>query len=186
MLEGLRSPTPSLALGVLLHDIGKPGTFRIAGRIRFDGHVELGEKIARDILNRLRFSNADIEQVIALIGNHMRFSHVHQMRESTLKRMLRLDRFEEHLELHRQDCLSSHGGLENYEFAKSKYEESPPEILRPPRLLTGHDLIQAGYKPGPDFSRMLEAAEDAQLESRVHTKEEALDLIKSTFGCPSR
>ena len=185
MLEGLRSPTPTLALGVLLHDIGKPGTFRVAERIRFDGHVELGEKIARDILNRLRFSNDDIDQVLALIGNHMRFSHVHQMKESTLKRMLRLDRFEEHLELHRQDCLSSHGGLDNYEFAKSKYEESPPEVLRPPRLLTGHDLIQAGYRPGPDFSRMLEAAEDAQLESRIHTKEEAIELISSTFGPPA-
>ena len=97
----------------------------------------------------------------------------------------RLDRFEEHLELHRQDCLSSHGGLDNYEFVKSKFEESPPEQLRPPRLLTGDDLIQSGYKPGPEFSRMLEAVEDAQLESRIHSKEEALDLIKSTFGCPS-
>jgi len=184
MLEGLQSPTPTLALGVLLHDIGKPGTFRVADRIRFDGHVELGEKIAREILNRLRFSNADIEQVIALIGNHMRFSHVHQMRESTLKRMLRLDRFEEHLELHRQDCLSSHGGLANYEFAKSKFLESPPEQLRPPRLVTGDDLIQSGYKPGPHFAAMLEAVEDAQLESRIHSKEEALDLIKSTFGSP--
>ena len=85
-----RSPSATLALGVLLHDVGKPGTFRIADRIRFDGHVELGERIARDILNRLRFSNAEIDQVIALIANHMRFSHVHQMRESTLKRMLRL------------------------------------------------------------------------------------------------
>ncbi|HEY6390055.1 MAG TPA: CCA tRNA nucleotidyltransferase [Bryobacteraceae bacterium] len=184
MLEGLQSPTPTLALGVLLHDIGKPGTFRIADRIRFDGHVELGESIARGILNRLRFSNADIDQVIALIGNHMRFSHVQQMRESTLKRMLRLDRFEEHLELHRQDCISSHGGLDNYEFVKSRFDESPPEQLRPPCLLTGDDLIQSGYKPGPDFSRMLEAAEDAQLESRIQSKEEALDLIRSTFGPP--
>ena len=126
MLEGLRSPTPALALGVLLHDVGKPGTFRVADRIRFDGHVELGERIARDILTRLRFSNAEIEQVIALIANHMRFTHVHEMRESTLKRMLRMDRFEEHLELHRLDCSSSHGHLENYEFAKSKFEQSPP------------------------------------------------------------
>ena len=92
MLEGLRHPSPALALGVLLHDVGKPGTFRVADRIRFDGHVELGEKIARDILNRLRFSNAEIDQVIALIANHMRFMHVPEMRESTLKRMLRMDR----------------------------------------------------------------------------------------------
>jgi tRNA nucleotidyltransferase/poly(A) polymerase len=186
MLEGLQLPPPALALGVLLHDVGKPGTFRVADRIRFDGHVELGERIAREILNRLRFSNAEIDQVIALIANHMRFSHVHQMRESTLKRMLRLNRFEEHLELHRLDCASSHGHLENYEFAKTKFEQSAPEELRPPRLVTGDDLIAAGYAPGPDFSRMLEVAEDAQLEASIRSKEEGLELVRSTFGPPTR
>jgi tRNA nucleotidyltransferase/poly(A) polymerase len=185
MLDGLQSPSPALALGVLLHDVGKPGTFRVAGRIRFDGHVELGERIAREILNRLRFSNAEIDQTIALIANHMRFSHVHQMRESTLKRMLRLPAFEEHLELHRLDCSSSHGHLDNYQFAKAKFEQSPPEDLRPPRLVTGNDLIATGYAPGPDFARMLEVAEDAQLEARIHSKEEGLELVRSTFGPPT-
>jgi tRNA nucleotidyltransferase/poly(A) polymerase len=185
MLEGLQSPSPALALGVLLHDVGKPGTFRVAGRIRFDGHVELGERIAREILNRLRFSNAEIDQAIALIANHMRFSHVHQMRESTLKRMLRLPAFAEHLELHRLDCSSSHGHLDNYEFAKTRFEQSAPEELRPARLVTGDDLIAAGYAPGPDFSRMLEVAEDAQLEARIQSKEEGLELVRSTFGPPA-
>jgi tRNA nucleotidyltransferase/poly(A) polymerase len=186
MLDGLRSPTPALALGVLLHDVGKPGTFRVADRIRFDGHVELGEQIAREILNRLRFSNAEIDQIIALIANHMRFSHVHQMRESTLKRMLRLNRFEEHLELHRLDCSSSHGHLDNYEFAKTKFEEAAPEALRPARLVTGDDLIAAGYAPGPEFSRMLEVAEDAQLEARIQSKEDGLELLRSAFGPPQK
>jgi len=181
MLDGLREPTTTLAWGVLLHDVGKPGTFRMADRIRFDGHVELGEKIGREILNRLRFSNAEIDQVIALIANHMRFSHVHQMRESTFKRMMRLNHFEEHLELHRLDCWSSHRNLENYHFAKTKYEQAPAEVLRPVRLVTGEDLIAAGYRPGPEFSRMLEAAEDAQLESRIHSKEEGLELIRLLF-----
>jgi poly(A) polymerase len=185
MLEGLESPSPALALGVLLHDAGKPGTFRVADRIRFDGHVELGERIARDILNRLKFSNAEIDQVIALIANHMRFSHVHQMRESTLKRMLRLPAFEEHLELHRLDCSSSHGHLDNYNFAKTRFEQTAPEELRPPRLVTGDDLIAAGYAPGPDFSRMLEVAEDAQLEARIRSKEEGMELVRSTFGPPA-
>jgi tRNA nucleotidyltransferase/poly(A) polymerase len=185
MLEGLQSPSPALALGVLLHDVGKPGTFRVAGRIRFDGHVELGEWIAREILNRLRFSNTEIDQAIALIANHMRFSHVHQMRQSTLKRMLRLPAFAEHLELHRLDCSSSHGHLDNYEFAKTKFEQSAPEELRPARLVTGDDLIAAGYAPGPDFSRMLEVAEDAQLEALIHSKEEGLELVRSTFGPPA-
>ena len=185
MLEGLQSPSPALALGVLLHDVGKPGTFRVADRIRFDGHVELGERIAREILNRLRFSNAEIDQAIALIANHMRFSHVHQMRESTLKRMLRLPAFSEHLELHRLDCSSSHGHLDNYEFAKTRFEQSAPEELRPARLVTGDDLIAAGYAPGPDFSRMLEVAEDAQLEARIQSKDEGLELVRSTFGPPA-
>ena len=184
MLEGLHEPTPTLAWGVLLHDVGKPGTFRIADRIRFDGHVELGERLARGILARLRFSNADIEQIVALIANHMRFTHVHQMRESTLKRMLRLDRFPEHLELHRLDCVSSHGHLDNYQFVKSKFEQAPAQVLRPPRLVTGDDLVAAGYRPGPDFSRMLEAAEDAQLESGIASKEQGLDLIRALFGPP--
>jgi poly(A) polymerase len=185
MLDQLKSPSPTLALGVLLHDVGKPGTFRVAERIRFDGHVELGEKIARDILGRLRISNADIEQVIALIANHMRFQHVTQMRESTRKRFLRLPHFDEHLELHRLDCASSHGNLDNYDFMKAKFEESPPQQLRPERLLTGNDLIAAGYKPSPKFAEMLETVEDAQLESRVGTKEEALDLVRTTFGKPN-
>jgi poly(A) polymerase len=186
MLEGLPRPTATLAFGVLLHDVGKPSTFRIAERIRFDGHVEVGEKMARDILTRLRFSNSDIEQVLALVANHMRFKHVHEMRESKLKRMLRMDRFGEHLELHRLDCLASHGNLENYEFAKSKLEQLPPEQLRPSRLLTGRDLIEAGYAPSPDFARMLEMAEDAQLESRIQSKQDALELVKSAFGSPNR
>lgn len=185
MLDQLKSPSPTLALGVLLHDVGKPGTFRVAERIRFDGHVELGEKIARDILGRLRISNADIEQVIALIANHMRFQHVTQMRESTRKRFLRLPHFDEHLELHRLDCSSSHGNLDNYDFMKAKFEESPPQQLRPERLLSGNDLIAAGYKPGPKFAEMLETVEDAQLESRIGTKEEALDLVRTTFGKPN-
>ena len=179
MLDKLpEHPPATLALGVLLHDVGKPPTFRIADRIRFDGHVEAGEKMAGDILKRLKFPNDDIEQIIALVANHMRFSAVQDMRESTVKRFLRLPQFEEHLELHKLDCLCSMGNLQNYEFMKERFEHSPPEQLRPARLLTGRDLIEAGYKPGPEFSRMLEMAEDAQLEGRINSKEEALDLIR--------
>ncbi len=178
MLAQMRSPTPALAWGILLHDIGKPSTFRMADRIRFDGHVEAGEQIARSILGRLRVSNEDTDQIIALIANHMRFKDAPHMRESTLKRFIRLQHFDQHLELHRLDCWSSHGHLDNYELMKSRYEAAPPEELRPARLLTGHDLIAAGYRPGPEFSNMLEAVEDAQLEGRIQSKAEALELIK--------
>ena len=176
MLEGLHEPSLELALGILLHDIGKPATFRIADRIRFDGHVEKGVEIAHAMLNRLRYPHAVIEQVEALIANHMRFKDVPNMRESKIKRFLRMPKFEEHLALHRLDCLSSHGSLANYDFARNKQQEVPPEQLRPVPLVTGHDLIAAGCKPGPAFGAALHEAEDAQLEGRVTTKEEALKI----------
>jgi tRNA nucleotidyltransferase/poly(A) polymerase len=181
MLEGMRSPSITLALGVLLHDVGKPPTFRVAERIRFDGHVEVGARMAVEILSRLRYSSEEIGRVEALVANHLRFKDAPRMKESTLKRFLRQPHFDEHLELHRLDCLSSHRRLENYEFCREKLRSLAPEELKPAPLVTGKDLIAAGYTPGPSFSRMLAAAEDAQLESRVATKEEALDLIRREF-----
>lgn len=178
MLDGLREPSLELALGVLLHDVGKPATFRIAERIRFDGHVEAGLEIAHRLLTRLRFSNDTIEAAEALIANHMRFGAVQQMRESTLKRFLRLPGFEEHLELHRLDCASSHGHLDNYEFMRRKSTELPPEELKPAPLINGRDLIEAGYRPGPMFGVVLDEIEDAQLEGRIDTREAALALAR--------
>ena len=183
MLDGLRNPPLDLALGVLLHDIGKPATFRIADRIRFDGHVEKGVEIAHALLNRLRYPGAVIEQAEALIANHMKFKDVPNMRESRLKRFLRMPKFDEHLELHRLDCLSSHGSLENYHFAVRKLDEAPPEQLRPKPLITGRDLIAAGFTPGPQFGVALHEVEDAQLEGRACTKEEAIIIaITSITG----
>jgi putative nucleotidyltransferase with HDIG domain len=182
MLGGLQSPNPELAWGVLLHDVGKPGTFRRApDRIRFDGHVELGIQIAKDIMQRLRFSNAECEQVLSLIGNHMRFADVPKMKESTLKRFLRLPRFAEHLELHRLDCENSNRNLETYRAVSEKLHELPPEQLKPPRLLTGNDLIAKGYRPGPRFSEILRAVEDAQLEGVLHDRDGALRWVEQKF-----
>jgi putative nucleotidyltransferase with HDIG domain len=178
MLDGLQEPSITLALGVLLHDIGKPATFRIAERIRFDGHVEKGIEIADALLTRLRFPHQVIEGVEALIANHMKFMEVPRMRESTLKRFMRQQDFEEHMELHRLDCLSSHGGLENYEFVRKKQLEVPPEQLKPTPLLTGRELIAAGYRPGPMFGFVLSEIEDAQLEGRISTTAEALDMAR--------
>jgi putative nucleotidyltransferase with HDIG domain len=179
MLDGLRDPTLTLALGVLLHDVGKPDTFRIAERIRFDGHVEKGIEIAHALLTRLRFPNHVIEGAEALIANHMKFMEVPRMRESTLKRFMRQPDFEEHMQLHRLDCLSSHGGLDNYDFVRRRQQEVPPEQLKPPPLLTGRELIAAGYRPGPMFGIVLSEIEDAQLEGRITTAEEALELAKA-------
>jgi poly(A) polymerase len=142
----------------------------------------VGVKIAHEILRRLRFSNEDCDQILSLVENHMRFGDVEKMKESTLKRFFRLPRFDEHLELHRMDCLSSHGDLSLWEFAKRRREELPEEEVRPVLLVTGRDLIEAGYAPGPRFKEMLAAAEDAQLEGRIRTREEGLALIATSFG----
>ena len=178
LLEKLRHPTVTLAAGALLHDVGKPPTFRVADRIRFDGHVEEGVRLAHGILTRLRFSGEQTEQIEALIANHMRFMHTGQMRESTMKRFLRMDNFIEHLELHRLDCLSSTGKLDTYKRVLARLEELGEEELRPKPLLTGRDLIEQGYEPGPAFGKMLAAVEDAQLEGRVRSREEALELVR--------
>ena len=185
MLEQLENPSVTLALGVLLHDVGKPATIRFAERIRFDGHVEEGARLTVQALERLRYSRAEIEQVTALVQHHMRFGHVTQMRESKLKKFLRLPDFGEHLEIHRLDCLSSHRNLANYDFVRGKQAELPTEELRPPRLATGEDLIAAGYKPGPAFKKILTELEEAQLEGTVTTKDEAMAWVRERFEAPA-
>jgi poly(A) polymerase len=183
LLDKLPQPCPpTLAWGALLHDVGKPPTFRIApDRIRFDGHVEVGVKMAEEICRRLRFSNDDTEQILALVNHHMRFGQITLMKESTLKKFLRMPRFEEHLDLHRMDCQASHGDLTSYGFAKEKLASIPPEKMRPAPLVTGNDLIAAGYAPGPRFKEILSAVEDGQLEGRLQSKEEAMELVARAF-----
>ncbi len=174
----------TLAWGMLLHDVGKPATFtppdptRPGDRIRFNGHVEVGVAVARTILNRFRFSHEDADQILSLVQHHMQFGDVMKMKQSTLKRFLRLPKFDEHLALHYADCMSAHGDLSKYEFAKQKMAEMGEEEIRPKLLLTGADLIAAGYTPGPKFKEMLRLAEDAQLEGTVMTTEEALELVR--------
>jgi poly(A) polymerase len=172
----------TLAWGALLHDVGKPPTFRVApDRIRFDGHVEVGVKMAAEICRRLRFSGDETEQILALVDNHMRFADVQRMKESTLKKFLRLPGFDEHLELHRIDCLSSHGQLGSYDYAREQLRSLPPEAIRPAPLITGRDLIAAGYEPGPRFKEVLTAVEDAQLEGRLASRDAAMEYVRREF-----
>jgi poly(A) polymerase len=173
------NPSATLAWGALLHDVGKPPTFRIApDRIRFDGHVDVGVKMAEEICRRFRFSNDDTEQIAALVENHMRFAQAMQMKESTFKRFVRMRDFDEHLALHRLDCLSSHGDLSLYDFVREKIANMPPEVMRPAPLVTGDDLIALGLAPGPRFKEILSSMEDAQLEGRLTTREEALAHLR--------
>jgi poly(A) polymerase len=181
------SASPTLAWGMLLHDVGKPATFtppdpaKPGDRIRFNGHVAVGVAIARTLLNRLRFSNDEAAQVLSLIEHHMQFGDVMQMKQSTLKRFLRLPHFHEHLALHYADCMSAHGDLSKYEFVRQQLAQLGAEAIRPRPLLTGAGLIAAGYRPGPAFKAILEAAEDAQLEGLVTTPEDALRWVRERF-----
>jgi poly(A) polymerase len=186
MLEGLTpGVSPTLAWGVALHDVGKPPTFRPASvtgdRIRFDDHVNVGVPMAAEICHRLRFSNDDTDQICALVANHMKFKDVAQMRESTLKRFARLPRFPEHLELHRLDCTASHGNLTAYNTMREFLATTPPEAIRPPRLLTGNDLLKMGYTPGPEFQKILTALEDAQMEGVIASKEQAMAFVERSY-----
>ncbi len=172
----------TLAWGALLHDVGKPPTFRRApDRIRFDNHVEVGVAMGAEICRRFRFSNEETRQVVVLIENHMRFMDAPRMKSSTLKRFFRLDRFDEHLALNRMDCLAASGNLENWEFVREQFSAMPEETMKPKPLITGRELIAAGYPPGARFKEMLRAAEDAQLEGMIATTDEALRLVRERF-----
>ena len=173
----------TLAWGALLHDVGKPPTFRRApDRIRFDGHVEMGVAMGAEICRRFRFSNDETRQVLALIENHMRFMDAQRMKASTLKRFFRLERFEEHLALHRMDCLAASGDLEHWEFVRERFRSMPEEAVRPKPLITGRELIAAGYPPGARFREMLRAAEDAQLEGDDRDgRKRRLKLVRERF-----
>ena len=186
LLAQLEADCPlTLAWGALLHDVGKPATFRRADRIRFDGHVEVGVAIAAEICRRFRFSNDESRQTLALIENHMRFADAPRMKISTLKRFFRLEDFPQHLALHRMDCMAGSGNLDHWNFVRERYEAMPEEAVRPAPLITGRELIAAGYKPGAAFRSMLRAVEDAQLEGVITTEAEALELLRQRFPLPN-
>jgi poly(A) polymerase len=175
-----RGCTLTLALGVLLHDIAKPRCAALRdGRHTFHGHTHMGAEMAADICRRLRYGNAVIDQVVFLVDQHLRHCSAPDMKASTLKRFLRQDGIEELLELTRIDALGSSGDLTHYRFCTEKLAGLPPEVMRPPRLLTGRDLIDLGLAPGPEFRDLLRLVEDAQLDGRISSREEAVELVRS-------
>jgi poly(A) polymerase len=178
MLDLAVDPTETLAFGILLHDVGKPVTATVSDRIRFHRHAREGAKLAASICKRFRFSNAQRTRIVALVKEHMKFMEVKRMRPSTLKRFLRQDGFEEHLELHRLDCAASHGKLDNWEFARERIEALGEEGLRPAPLITGRDLMDLHIPRGPLYGRILSASEEGQLAGTLSTREEALELAK--------
>ena len=182
LFEHLDEPSAELAWSALLHDIGKPSTIARAERIRFHGHDAVGAKMAAAICGRLRMSNEARRVICTLVAEHMRISHVRQMRPSTLMRLLREPHFPELLQLHRADCLASHGKLDLYEFCQEQLAALKKEHLRPPALLTGSDLIAMGFTPGPLFREILAAVEDAQLEGKLDSYRSALRFVQRKFS----
>lgn len=186
MLDALKNPPLELALGALLHDVGKPATFTPpkdpTDRIRFDRHTVVGEEMTRHILRRFRFANETATLVSAIVREHLRFMDVPKMKESTLKRFLRVERFDLHLQAHRLDCASSHGDLSTWRFCKARLKalkkEGAEQALRPKPLVNGHDLIEMGLVPGPIFRKILTAVEDAQLEGKIQDRASALALAR--------
>ena len=170
-----------LVLSVLLHDIAKPATLTIdeTGRIRFNGHDDLGARMTGDILRRMKFSNEIIDATVEAVLQHMKFMHVKEMRTSRLKRWMAHPTFDDQMALHRVDCLGCHGMLDNYEFLQARQQEFANEPVIPPPLLTGHDLMAAGYARGPEIGRLLTLVQDQQLEGTLTTKEAALAWLRA-------
>jgi len=176
-----QNPSPVLAWSVLLHDIGKPATMVEADRIRFNGHDLVGKQLAVALLRRFHAANALIEDVGACIGNHMNFMHVQQMRLGTLKKFLSRSTISEEMELHRIDCMASHGNCENVHFLKEKLVVIKQEALKPEPLLKGRDILELGFKPGPVIGEILGDLYERQLEEEISTREEARAFVVKNY-----
>jgi poly(A) polymerase len=173
-----------LVLSVLLHDIAKPATYAVDpdGRIRFSGHDKLGAQMTEAIMTRLRFSRREIDATVEIVAQHMAFKDVQQMRVAKLKRFMARPHFADEMELHRVDCTSSHGALDNYDFLRARQEEFAAEPLIPPPLITGRDLLALGLPPGPRFREILDAVEARQLEGTLRDREAALEWVRREFA----
>ena len=182
LLDQLKNPSVTLAFGALLHDVGKPPTFSDEGdRIHFYNHPNVGAQIARHMLTRLRFSNQEIEDIVSCVDNHMKFANVKEMRIGKLKQFVARENFSVELEMHKIDCLASHGKLELYRFLKRKLKEFEREGLKPKRLIDGNDLISIGIEPGPIMKEILEEAYALQLEGKLSSRDAVLDWAKKRF-----
>ena len=174
-------PGKEVAMGALLHDIGKPPTFEKSDRIRFNGHDRVGAKMALRICKRLRFSKKQTDRITSLIRDHLKFKDVFNMRQSTLRRFISTPYFDDHMDMHLADCLASHGMTKAYEFLKDKLEEYKNTEIKPKPLLSGNDLIELGFEPGPKFSEILNAVEEQQLDGYLNNKKEATNFVLENF-----
>jgi poly(A) polymerase len=181
MLKRLKNASEVLAFSALLHDVGKPDAYRLAERIRFDGHDRIGEILGKDILTRLRFPTKLIKSIVGCVGNHINLLNAPKMKEATLKRLMMKDTFEYELELHRIDSLASHGDLALWKFLKQRYREFGDEPVKPRPLLNGHELMEMGFLQGPVIGRIQKELVDMQLENRITTKAQARSWVRKSF-----
>jgi poly(A) polymerase len=175
----MEKPSWTLAMGVLLHDVGKPVTFEESDRIRFNLHEKMGADMAAKICNRLKTSLAEKERIVWLVLKHLYFKDAQKMRLSKLKRVFANDGYPELAELCRIDALASSGDLSDYHFCQEMYGKLSREEVKPKPLITGRDLIDMGLKPGPLFKEILTKIEDEQLEGSLTTKEAATEAVKT-------
>ncbi len=185
LMDQLKNASTVLAFGCLLHDVGKPATFKRADRIRFNGHDRVGARMTESILTRLRFSNDLKEQIVACVDGHMRFKDVKQMKQSTLKKFMQRATFETELIQHKIDCIASHGDISNWRFLNKKLKEFSADQIRPVPLLSGRDLIGVGFGEGPTIGQILKAVEERQLEGQLISKEEAMEWVQKNFKASS-
>ena len=150
----------------------------VNGQIHFYGHEQVGAGMAEAILRRLKFSSREIEEIVATVRYHMQFKDVKQMRKATLRRLLLRETFPLELELHRLDCLGSHGVLEFYHFLREQAAELEKQpAIRPP-LLSGDDLIRLGLKPGRELGALLAELRELQLADDLKTPDEARAWVR--------
>lgn len=185
LMLSLAAPDASLPLllSILLHDIGKPATFTVdeTGRIRFNGHDDVGATMTAGILRRMKFPNEIVDAVVEMVAYHMRYMHVQDMRVAKLKRFMARPTFIEEMELHRIDCAGSNGFTDNYDFLTAKLEEFSQAPIIPPRLVSGRDLMELGIEAGPRMGEILTAVQTQQLEGLLTTPDQALAWVKQQF-----
>jgi len=182
--DALPQRPAELGLAVLFHDVGKPRTFERADRIRFNGHDRVGAEMTRDILSRMRYPNETIDEAEELVARHMAFVQIRDWREAKLRRFLGSPLVDRHLALHRVDCLAAHGKLDTHGWCQDKRREFATERPRPPRLITGDDVVALGYAVGPVIGKLLAAVDDERLEGRLTNREEALTWLSREFPPP--
>lgn len=180
MLDRMTNPSLCLAYAILLHDVGKPPTAMRdpTGRIRFNRHAEKGAHIARAVLRRLRFPNRLVDAISYCVGNHMRFMDAPKMRPATLRRLISAPTFEDELELHRLDCLASHGKLDNYEFLLNARAGFHNEPVMPPPWITGRDIQALGIQQGAKVGVLKRTAYEAQLNGQFENRDTLLQWLR--------